>query len=128
MAAAIVRLADRGSFEASLSAVKEVPTWYLTLTIVIVAAGEEWLYRAYAIERLATLTGSFWIAGGISVLAFALAHLPVWGPGLALSTLVSGAVMTALYVWRRDITFLIVAHVATDFYGLVVATLLRTGR
>jgi hypothetical protein len=47
--------------------------------------------------------------------------LPLWGPGVALSTLVSGGVLTAPYLWRRDVLFLMLAHVATDLYGLVLA-------
>ena len=97
-----------------------LPSWYLALTIVIVAGGEEWLYRAYAVERLITLTGSGMAAACLSLLAFGLAHLPLWGIGASLTTLVSGALFTALYLWRRDISFLILAHVATDLYGLVL--------
>jgi uncharacterized protein len=88
---------------------------------VIVATAEELLYRAYAIESLSAITGSFSIAGAVSLLAFAAAHVPMWGWGPALTALVSGAVATLVYVWRRDIVALIVAHVATDLYGIVIA-------
>jgi membrane protease YdiL (CAAX protease family) len=98
-----------------------LPSWYLALTIVIVAAGEEWLYRGYAVERLIALTGSGMAAACLSLLAFGLAHLPLWGIGASLTTLVSGALFTGLYLWRRDVSFLILAHVATDLYGLVLA-------
>ena len=81
----------------------------------------EWLYRAYAIERLEAVTGRTWFAASASLLAFVVAHLPVWGPGVALTTVVSGGILTALYLWRRDIAFLILAHILTDLYGLVVA-------
>jgi membrane protease YdiL (CAAX protease family) len=109
-----------GSFGGGESTLAPLPRWFLILDIVIVAAGEEWLYRAYAIERLQALVGRPWLAGALSLAAFGLAHLPLWGPGVALTTLVSGGVFTALYLWRRDITALILAHVITDLYGLVV--------
>jgi membrane protease YdiL (CAAX protease family) len=109
-----------GGFDAGISRLAALPSWYLGLTIVIVATGEEWLYRGYAIERLAALTGSAWIAGGLSLLAFAIVHLPLWGIGASLTTLISGGIATALYVWRRDISFLMLAHVATDLYALVL--------
>ena len=109
-----------GSFGGGESTLVLLPKWFLILDIVIVAAGEEWLYRAYAIERLQALVGRPWLAGALSLAAFGLAHLPLWGPGVALTTLVSGGVFTALYLWRRDITALILAHVITDLYGLVV--------
>jgi membrane protease YdiL (CAAX protease family) len=102
-----------------------LPTWYLVTAIVIVAAGEEWLYRGYAIERLEAVTGNAWTAGGISLALFAVAHLPLWGWGVALTTLVSGSIFTVLYIRYRDVAFLMVAHVLTDLYGLVIAPLHR---
>jgi len=114
-----------GSFDAGQRLFAVLPAWYLCLTVVVVAAGEEWLYRGYAIERLQALTGSTWIAGGVSLLLFAVAHLPVWGLAVSLTTLVSGGIMTALYLWRRDVSFLMLAHVITDLYGLVIAPLSR---
>jgi membrane protease YdiL (CAAX protease family) len=44
---------------------------------------------------------------------------------VALTTVVSGGIFTALYIWQRDISFLILAHVITDLFGLVVAPDLR---
>lgn len=119
-AAALARI-GWGTFQAGAASLAELPRWYLASVIIVVAAGEEWLYRGYAIERLESLTASTWIAGGLSALAFGAAHLPLWGPGPALITLVSGGLLTALYVWRRDVSFLILAHVATDLYGLLIA-------
>jgi len=110
-----------GGFDAALGRLSALPAWYLALTVIVVAAGEEWLYRGYAVERLMALTGNIWAAGAISLLAFGLAHLPLWGLGPSLTTLVSGGLFTALYIWRRDIAFLMLAHVATDLYGIVVA-------
>jgi membrane protease YdiL (CAAX protease family) len=110
-----------GSFAQGQSTLAGLPTWYIVVAIVVVAASEEWLARGYAIERLEALTGSAWIAGAVSLFAFGLAHLPIWGLGASLTTLVSGAIFTALYIWRRDVVFLMLAHVATDLYGLVIA-------
>ena len=112
---------NMGTFEEGLSNLATLPTWYLVLTIVIVASAEELLYRAYAIESLSAITGSFGVAGALSLLAFAAAHVPLWGWGPALTTLGSGAVATLVYIWRRDIVALIVAHIATDLYGIVIA-------
>ncbi|MEM9269933.1 MAG: CPBP family glutamic-type intramembrane protease, partial [Pseudomonadota bacterium] len=79
-----------------------------------------WLYRCYAIERLADLTGNVWLAGLLSLLAFSVVHLPFWGVGPALTTLISGSILTVVYIKTRDITALIVAHVAVDLVGLVL--------
>jgi membrane protease YdiL (CAAX protease family) len=112
---------NMGTFDEGLSNLAKLPAWYLVLTIVIVATAEELLYRAYAIESLSAITGSDAIAGALSLSAFVAAHVPLWGWGPALTTLVSGAVATCVYIWRRDIVALIIAHVATDLYGIVIS-------
>jgi membrane protease YdiL (CAAX protease family) len=106
------------SFDAGRSKLAGLPTWYLIVAIVVVAATEEWLYRGYAIERLQAAIGNPWIAGGISLFFFTIAHLPLWGMDVALTTLISGGILTVLYIRYRDVSFLILAHVATDLYGL----------
>jgi membrane protease YdiL (CAAX protease family) len=110
-----------GSLDAGRAQLSGLPSWYVTLAVVIVAAGEEWLYRGYALERLEAVLGSTWAAASISLVAFVLAHFPLWGWAIALTTLVSGGILTALYVRYRDIMFLMLAHVLTDLYGLVLA-------
>jgi len=115
-----------GPFDAGLLKLSAFPSWYLVITVVIVASSEELLYRAYAVERLATMTGSYWTAGALSVLAFGIAHVPLWGWGPALTTFVSGAIMTLVYLWRRDVVMLMIAHVVTDLYGIVIAPSLTT--
>lgn len=117
-----------GGFERGLATMEPVPTWLLTLTILVVASAEEILYRGYAVERLAGMAGSYWIAGLVSVLAFAVAHLPNWGLGPALTTLVSGGILTAFYIWRQDLAANIVAHVVTDVVGLIVVPALARAR
>src|SRR5262249_52792795 len=86
-----------GSFRAGIATLGQLPTPYLVLAIVIVASAEELLYRAYAVERLADLTGSYFVAGVLSVLAFGLAHVPTWGWGPAATTIFSGAIVTMGY-------------------------------
>lgn len=107
-------------FGEGVATLQALPTWYLVAAVIIVAGGEEWLYRGFAIERLEAVTGSTWIAGAVSLTAFVLAHLPLWGPGPALTTAVSGGILTVLYIWKRDVLMLIAAHVATDLYSVVL--------
>jgi len=109
------------SFAAGIETTSHLPVGYLVLTIVIVASAEELLYRGYAIERLADLTGSYWVASILAVLAFGLAHVPMWGWAPAATTIISGSILTIVFLWRRDVAALILAHIATDVYGIVVA-------
>jgi membrane protease YdiL (CAAX protease family) len=117
---ALVAWLGLGDFSSRLERMSGLPDWYLILTILVVAGGEEWLYRCYAIEHLQDLIGSAWGAGALSLVMFAVVHYPHWGVGPALTTLISGGVLTIAYILTRDIQALIVAHAATDIYGLVV--------
>lgn len=65
---------------------------------------EEQLYRGYAVERLAVLTGRWSVGGTIAAIVFGLAHAPFWGLGPALAAnLPFGLLMVAAYAWRRDL-------------------------
>ena len=89
---------------------------------------EELLYRGYAVERIATLRGSYWLGDLISVLVYGLAHVPMWGWGPALTTILSGGILTLFFVWRGDLVANIIAHVVTDLAGIVLASLSLPGR
>jgi len=117
-----------GGFETGLAKMATLPDWYLVLAVVLGVTAEEILYRGYAVERIAMLTGSYWIAGVGSVLIFGVAHVPMWGWGPALSTVVSGGVLTAFFIWRHDLTANVIAHVLTDFVGIVVVPLLARSK
>jgi membrane protease YdiL (CAAX protease family) len=110
-------------FEAGRQEIAAMPVSLLLLSIIIVGAAEEVLYRGYAIERLEALTGSVVLACALSSAVFALAHVPLWGWGPSLTTLISGAIFAALYAWQRDLFPLILAHILTDIAGLALTRL-----
>jgi membrane protease YdiL (CAAX protease family) len=120
----VMTLARIPWFTEGIAKLAAYPAWYLTLIILIGGTAEEFLHRGYVIERLAGLTGSYSIAGAASVLVNALSHVPMWGWWTSLTFVLSGAVTTAFYLWRRDLLANIVAHVVTDFAGLVVPILI----
>ncbi|MGA2402137.1 MAG: CPBP family intramembrane glutamic endopeptidase [Syntrophobacteraceae bacterium] len=120
----VMALARIPWFTEGIAKLAAYPAWYLTLIIIIGGTAEEFLHRGYVIERLAGLTGSYSIAGLASVVVNALAHVPMWGWWTSLTFVLSGAVTTAFYLWRRDLLANIVAHVITDFAGLVVPILI----
>jgi membrane protease YdiL (CAAX protease family) len=109
-------------FERGLASTARLPTAYLVLAVAIGGCAEEWLYRAYAFERASALLGSEWLGGALVVTAFGVAHVPIWGVGPSLTTLISGAILTVGYAWERDLAAVVIAHVATDFVGLVAGT------
>lgn len=96
-----------------------LPAWYRAFLAVTAGVVEEPLYRGYAVERLASLTGSYWLGGALAVVASGLAHIPTWGPGPALVALAAAGLATLFYLWKRDLVALMIAHVIVDAVGLL---------
>ena len=96
---------------AEIAALATLPAWY---RVVLGATGgivEETLYRGYAVERLATLTGRRWLGAALATLVFAAAHIPSWGVRFAfLADLPAGILLVAFYLWRRDLVANMLAH------------------
>jgi membrane protease YdiL (CAAX protease family) len=114
-----------GGFEAGLARLVTLPTWFLLFAAITAGVAEETLFRGYAFERIAELTGSYTIAGFVTVVLFAVVHLRLWGWGPVVAFVVSGAVLTLFFMWRQDLLANIVAHAATDAIGLLRAASVR---
>ncbi|WJY21676.1 CPBP family intramembrane metalloprotease [Fontisubflavum oceani] len=110
-------------FEKTLSALADLPIWYLVLAVVVGGIVEELLYRGIALAVLTSLGLDPILAATFVVTAFALAHIPMWGIGPALTTAISGAALTAFFLWHGDLLANIIAHVVTDFAGIVLGPL-----
>ena len=88
-----------------------LPIWFRVIAGFTGGMVEEVLYRGYAIERLAVLTGKRWVAASVSAGIFGLAHIPLWGVAFSLGAdLPFGIVMTIFYLWRRDLVANMMAH------------------
>jgi membrane protease YdiL (CAAX protease family) len=100
----------------------KLPLWLITLIVIRAGVVEELFYRGYAIERLEALgLGRLWSAG-IPLAIFSLAH---WTGGWAniVIALALGAVLTAFYLWHRDLTANMIGHFTVDFAANVVPAL-----
>ena len=84
------------------------------LTVMRAGIAEEVLYRGFAIERLQALTGNKWIAAGLPLVLFALFHYRQGLAGIFIAFLL-GAILTAFYLWKRDLLANIFGHFLTDF-------------
>jgi uncharacterized protein len=93
------------------------PLWFMVALVLRAAIFEELFFRGFMIERLTELTGSRWLAASLSLGAFTFSHLGGWGPGHLIVAGFGGAVLTALYLWRRDLATNMVAHFATNAIG-----------
>jgi membrane protease YdiL (CAAX protease family) len=108
-----------------LAEVLSWPLWLRTLAVITAGTVEESLFRGYAIERLASLAGSYGWAGMISLAVFVVVHLPFWGPGIIFNALFGGLISTLLYIWRRDLAACIIAHIAVDAIALIVGPAMK---
>jgi len=72
---------------------------------------------------LQSLTGSKWLAAGVTLVLFAGFHYRQGWPGVLLAS-AAGAVLTAFYLWKRDLVANIFGHFLVDFVPNVVLPLL----
>lgn len=98
-----------------------LPVPMLALILVRAAVTEEILFRGYGIERLTALTGSRAIGAVVPWLIFTLAHMQAWGLTYIVVVAPVAAVLTILYLWRRDLVANIIAHFLTDAFGISMA-------
>jgi membrane protease YdiL (CAAX protease family) len=93
------------------------------LTVTRAGFSEELFYRGYAIERIEALTGNKWLAALIPLLAFGLFHFWLGAAGVVVA-LMLGAIITAFYMWKRDLVAAMFAHFLVDFVPNVLLPLL----
>ena len=91
-----------------------LPLWVILVVVVRAGFVEELFYRGYAIERLESLTGSRVLALSVPLLLFALFHYKQ-GPAGIVVALFMGAVLTGVYVYKRNLWIPITAHFLVDF-------------
>jgi membrane protease YdiL (CAAX protease family) len=103
-----------------------MPVWMRTFAVVTAGIVEEVLFRGYAVTRLIQLLRHPVSAAIISSAAFAVLHLPMWGPGPTLSFFLGSLAMTAFFIWRRDLWTMILAHTAIDAWGLIITPAIST--
>jgi len=100
-----------------------VPLGVSLLLYARAGIAEEVFYRGYAIERIEALTGNRAIAAALPLLIFASGHFSQGVAGI-LITLVIGAIATAIYLWKRNLLILIIAHFMVDFIPNVLLPLI----
>lgn len=97
--------------------------WWVVLIIVIRAGFvEEFFCRGYALERITSMTGSVRLAVAISLTIFAVFHYRQGWAGI-LVALLTGAVLTGIYLYKRNLWIGIVTHFLVDFIPNVLLPL-----
>lgn len=96
------------------------PFWYRFLLVTRAAVAEELLFRGYPIPRLSEISGSRLIAALLSWAAFTYAHLSSWGAAQLIVAGYGGAVLTILFLWRRNLWANMLAHWIGDGAGFLL--------
>lgn len=103
-----------------MNSIMQTPFWYRFLLVTRAAVAEETLFRGYPIERILELTGSRWIAAVLPWAAFTYAHLASWGVAQLIIAGYGGIILTALYLWRRNLWDNMLAHWLADAAGFLL--------
>ena len=101
------------------------PMWVTLLTVLRAGVVEELFYRGYAIDRITRVAGSRAIGIALPLLVFAGFHYSQ-GAGGVLLALLLGGVLSALFVWKRNLTANILAHFLIDFVPNIVLPLISS--
>jgi membrane protease YdiL (CAAX protease family) len=97
-----------------LGSIQKTPLWFQWMLLLRAPVFEEVFYRGFVIERLSEIIHVRWVAAFISLGAFTYAHLSYWGWETLITVAFQGAVLTGLYLWRRDLGANMIAHLLTD--------------
>jgi uncharacterized protein len=104
------------------AAFEKLPLWLITLIVLRAGVVEELFYRGYTIERLEGLgMGRRW-AVAIPLVIFSIGHLS-GGWANVLIALALGAILSAFYLWRRDLVANMIGHGLVDFLANVLPRL-----
>jgi membrane protease YdiL (CAAX protease family) len=104
------------------AAFEKLPLWLITAIVLRAGVVEELFYRGYAIERLRMIgLGRFWSIA-IPLVIFSFGH---WSGGAAniLIAFAAALILTAFYLWRRDLAANMIGHGLVDFVANVLPAL-----
>jgi len=116
------RIVDDTGVEAGLGSFADFSIPERLFVAATAGTTEEIAFRGYAIERLAALTGSWYLGGVISLVAFVLGHASnTWDQSALVHIAQPTAVLTALYCRVRSLPVVIAVHALNDAIGLLLA-------
>jgi uncharacterized protein len=101
------------------AAFEKLPLWLITAIVFRAGVVEELFYRGYAIERLRLIGIGRLGSVAIPLVIFSLGH---WSGGAAniLIAFAAGLILTAFYLWRRDLVANMIGHGLVDFVANVL--------
>lgn len=116
----IVGMLGLGTTASGITVLAQTPVALRVAIVLTAGVTEEILFRGYPIERLYRLTGRLGLSAGIAYLAFTALHIPFWGLGGTIQIGVWSLIVTALYVWRRNLLACMLMHILNDAYAFIL--------
>ena len=101
----------------------ERPLWLLAVMVTRAGFVEEVTYRGVAIDHMAELTGSKTLGWLLPLLLFGALHYPQGVSGILIAAVAAG-VLSALFLWKRNLWVNIAIHFLIDFVPNVLLPLL----
>jgi membrane protease YdiL (CAAX protease family) len=101
----------------------QLPIWVLLLVVVRAGLLEEFFYRGYVMDRLQRLTGNRLLSVGVPLVLFGAFHYRQGWAGIIIAFL-TGAVLTGVYLYKRNLWICITIHFLTDFIPNIAGRLL----
>lgn len=108
------------SVNTGISSLAHVSLGYRIIIVLTAGTCEEILFRGYAIERIAELTGSLASGAVTAWLIFTISHVFFWGTGGAIQIGAWAAITTALYLWRRNLPSCMIMHILNDGFAFIL--------
>lgn len=104
--------------------VSGVSFWQLVPTLVIMALFEEVVFRGFLLPRVRWMTGHWWLAVVLVQVLFGLGHSYEGTIGM-LQTTMLGVYFSVVFLWRRHLGSVVVAHAAFNSVMLIVLFFLQ---
>lgn len=98
------------------------PWWVILLSVITAGITEEILFRGYPLERLLGSNKNKWLSVGISLAFFVAIHATGWNLTHLIGVVIPlGLVLTGLYLWQRNLIFVMIVHLMIDLPLVIIA-------
>lgn len=89
--------------------------WIILMSVITAGVTEEILFRGYPLERLIAGLENKWGSACISLAFFVSIHSAGWNLAHIVGVVIPlGIVLTSLYMWRRNLLFVMIIHIMID--------------